>query len=230
MVLNNNSAARSLPPRRATTPALGTFPATDLALLNMEKRMKNELCTALAGVLLVTSVPALAQTTGGQGTNQSNPMQQAPAGTPAGVNAAPLSDGDFVAAAAVANRFEIQGAELALAQAGDARLKDFARMMLTDHKMALQELEAAAKEAGVAMPTEPALDQSHATKISALESRKDPAEFDRAYRADQMQAHQQAVTLLETYQRTGAKNSLRVWAAKTLPVVKKHLEKLNSMK
>jgi len=191
--------------------------------------MRNELCTALAGVLLIASVPAQAQTMGGQGTNQSTPMQRAPAGTPAGVNAAPLSDQDFVAAAAVADRFEIQGAKLALVRAGDAKLKEFARMMLTDHKAALQELEAAAKEAGVVMPTEPALDQSHATKIVALEGRTDPADFDRAYRTDQMQAHQQAVTLLETYQRTGAKNSLRVWAAKTLPVVKKHLEMLNSM-
>lgn len=193
--------------------------------------MRIELGIAAAGLLLMmASLPAQSQTTGGQGTNQSNPMQQAPAGTPAGVNAASLSDQDFVAAAAVANRFEIQAAELALAQAGDAKLKEFARMMLTDHKAALQELEAAAKEAAVAMPTEPALDQSHATKIAALESRKDPADFDRAYRVDQMQAHQQAVTLLETYQRTGAKNSLRVWATKTLPVVKKHLEKLSSMK
>lgn len=192
--------------------------------------MKNMVCIAAATTLLIATAPARSQTMGGQGSNQATPMQQAPAGTPAGVNAAPLSDQDFVAAAAVANRFEIQSAELALARAGDARLKEFARMMLTDHKAALRELEAAAKEAGVAMPTEPALDQSHATKIAALESRKDPTNFDQAYRTDQMHAHQQAVTLLEMYQRTGTKNSLRVWATKTLPVVKKHLEMLATMK
>ncbi len=192
--------------------------------------MKNMVCIAAATTLLIATAPARSQTMGGQGSNQATPMQQAPAGTPAGVNAAPLSDQDFVAAAAVANRFEIQSAELALARAGDARLKEFARMMLTDHKAALRELEAAAKEAGVAMPTEPALDQSHATKIAALESRKDPTNFDQAYRTDQMHAHQQAVTLLEMYQRTGTKNSLRVWATKTLPVVKKHLEILNTVK
>ena len=192
--------------------------------------MKNMACIAAAATLLIATAPARSQTMGGQGSNQATPMQQAPAGTPAGVNAAPLSDQDFVAAAAVANRFEIQSAELALARAGDAKLKEFARMMLTDHKAALQELEAAAKVAGVAMPTEPALDQSHATKIAALESRKDSTNFDQAYRTDQMHAHQQAVTLLEMYQRTGTKNSLRVWATKTLPVVKKHLEMLNTMK
>lgn len=192
--------------------------------------MKNMVCIAAAATLLIATAPARSQTMGGQGSNQATPMQQAPAGTPAGVNAEPLSDQDFVAAVAVSNRFEIQAAELALARAGDAKLKAFARMMLTDHKAALQELEAAAKEAGVAVPTEPALDQSHATKIAALESRKDPTNFDQAYRTGQMHAHQQAVALLEMYQRTGTKNSLRVWATKTLPVVKKHLEILNTVK
>lgn len=192
--------------------------------------MRNELGIATAGILLMmVAAPAQSQTTGGQGSNHGTPMQQTPAGSAAGVRAAPLPDREFVAAAAVANRFEIQSAELALDRAGDAKLKEFARMMLTDHKAALAELETAAKEAGVAFPAEPGLDQTHATKIAALERRKDPVEFDQAYRTDQIHAHQQAVTLLETYQRIGAKEPLRVWAAKTLPAVKKHLVVLNTM-
>lgn len=178
----------------------------------------------IAVALLAVSLPIEAQTTGRQGSNQATPMQQAPSGAAAGVRAAPLPEPEFVAAAAVANRYEIQTAELALSRAGDARLKEFARMMLTDHKTALEELEAAAKEADVAMPTGSALDQAHATRLASLESRKDPGEFDQAYRTDQVQAHQQALTLLETYQRIGAKEPLRVWSARTLPVVRKHLE------
>lgn len=193
--------------------------------------MRRMLGIATGGLLLATvSAPAQSQTTGGQGTNQSTPMQQAPAGAPAGVISTPLPEREFVAAAAMANRFEIQSAELALARAGDANLKEFARMMLTDHKAALEKLEAAAVEAGVAMPTEPALDQTHATKIAALERRTNPAEFDQAYRTDQAQAHQQTLTLLETYQRIGAKEPLRIWAASTAAVVRKHLEMLDTMK
>lgn len=183
------------------------------------------------GILLATaSGPVLSQTTGGQGSNQSTPMQQAPSGTAAGVRAAPLPEREFVAAAAIANRYEIQTAELALARAGNSELKAFARTMLSDHKTALEELQAAAKEADVALSTESALDQTHATRLVSLESRTNPAEFDQAYRTDQIQAHQQTLTLLETYQRIGAKEPLRVWAAKTLPVIRKHLEMLNAMK
>lgn len=191
--------------------------------------MEKMVCVT-AAILLFATPPVYAQPTGGQGTNQATPMQQAPAGSPAGVSAAPLPEREFVAAAAIANRFEIQSAELALARAGDAKLKEFARTMLTDHKAALEKLGAAANEAGVAMPTEPALDQTYETKIAALERRTNPAEFDQAYRTDQAQAHQQTLTLLETYQRIGAKEPLRIWAANTAAVVRRHLEMLDTMK
>ena len=192
--------------------------------------VKTGMFTGTVAAVLAISLPTQAQTIGGQGANQATPMQEKPSGTPAGVNAAPVPERKFVAAAATANRYEIQTAELALTRAGDAKLKEFARMMLTDHKRALEQLAAAAKEADVAMPTGSALDQPHASKLASLESRKNPGEFDQAYRTDQVQAHQQALTLLETYQRIGAKEPLRVWAAKTLPAVRKHLEMLNAMK
>lgn len=191
--------------------------------------MRAGLSTVLGVTLLAASVSTHAQTTGGQGTNQATPMQQAPAGTASGVSVSRLSDREFIAAAAIANRYEIEAAELAVAQGGDPKLKDFARMMLSDHKKALADLETAAKQAGVSMPTASTLDQTHATKLSSLEARKDQAEFDKAYRGDQIQAHQQTVALLETYQRTGANEPLRAWAATTLPVVNKHLDMLNSM-
>lgn len=193
--------------------------------------MKSKLCIAAVSLLLATaSGPAQSQATGGSGTNQATPIQQSPSGTAAGVRATPLPEREFVATARVANLYEIQTAELALSRAGDPALKEFARMVMADHKTALKELEAAAKEADVAFPTGSALDRTHATKLASLEARKDPEQFDQAYRTDQIPAHRQTLTMLETYQRVGAKESLRVWAAKTLPVVRKHLDMLNAMK
>jgi putative membrane protein len=183
------------------------------------------LATATA---VAVAPPALAQTTGGQGTNQGTPQQQAPAGMPTGMNAAVPTDKEFVMATAIANRFEIMEAELALSQATDVKLKEFARMMVTDHSAALKELEAAAKAAGQPMPSDVALDASHQAKLNALKPRKG-ADFDQAYRNDQKQAHQEAIALLEAYQRGGTKEPLRAWAAKALPVVKKHLAALNGM-
>lgn len=195
-----------------------------------EQYVRTGTFAGVAVALLGLSLPVQAQTTGGQGSNQATPMQQTPAGTAAGVRAAPLPEREFVSAAAIANRYEIQTAELALSRAGDAKLKEFAHAMLSDHKAALEKLEGAARQADVAMPTESGLDQAHATRLASLESRNNPGEFDQAYRTDQIQAHQQTLTLLETYQRIGAKESFRVWAAETLPVVRKHMDMLNAMK
>lgn len=192
--------------------------------------MRTGIVTGVVVAILTASLPMQAQTTGGQGSNQATPMQQTPAGTAAGVRAVPLPEREFIAAATIANRYEIQSAEVALARAGDPRMREFARMMITDHKTALEELKAAAKAADVPMPTESALDQTHATKLASLEARKDPGEFGQAYRTDQVQAHQRTLTMLETYQRVGAKEPLRVWAANTAAVVRKHLEMLDAMK
>src|ERR671913_458313 len=90
--------------------------------------------------LLATAAPG--QTTGGQGaTNQGAVMQDRPAGTAPGARSTPLGDAEFVRRAVIANRFEIEEAQLALAQGADPRLKEFARAMVLDHGAALKDLD-----------------------------------------------------------------------------------------
>jgi putative membrane protein len=87
---------------------------------------------ATAGFCLLATA-ASGQTTGGQGTtNQGAVMQDTPAGTAPGARSTPLGDAEFVRRAVIANRFEIEEAQLALAQGGDARLKEFARTMVME--------------------------------------------------------------------------------------------------
>lgn len=136
------------------------------------------------------------------------------------VQDAPLGDADFVHRAVIANHFEIEEAKLALAQGGDSRLKEFARTMVMDHGAALKDLEAASRMAGVTLPDR-MLDEGHQAKINVL-SRKKGADFDQQYRADQRQAHDEAIALLVAYQQSGRSEQLRAWAIKMLPVVRKH--------
>src|SRR5437763_1577842 len=98
--------------------------------------MKKTILPALFLCLAATAASA-------QMINQGAVMQEAPAGT--GALSAPLSDADFVRRATIANRFEIEEAQLAVAQGSDARLKEFARTMVMDHGAALKDLEAAAR-------------------------------------------------------------------------------------
>ena len=99
----------------------------------------------------------------GQTTNQGAVMQDRPAGTAPGARSTPLGDAEFVRRAAIANRFEIEEAQLALAQGGDPRLKEFARTMVMDHGVALKDLETAARMAGVTVPDRK-LDEAHQAK------------------------------------------------------------------
>ena len=155
-----------------------------------------------------------------QTTNQGAVMEQAPARTV-------LGDAEFVRRAAIANRFEIEEAQLALAHGSDPRLKEFARAMVMDHGVALKDLETASRMAGVTLPDR-TFDKAHQAKINAL-SRKKGADFDQQYRADQRQAHDDAITLLVAYQQSGKSEQLRAWAIKALPVVRKHRETIGAL-
>ena len=182
---------------------------------------------AMAGICLAATATS-GQTTGGQGTtNQGAVMQDTPAGTAPGARSTPLGDAEFVRRAAIANRFEIEEAQLALAQGSEPRLKDFARTMVMDHGVALKDLEAAARAAGVTVPDRK-FDEVHQAKINAI-SRKKGADFDQQYRADQRQAHDDAIALLIAYQQSGKSEQLRAWTLKMLPVMRKHREAISAL-
>lgn len=188
---------------------------------------KMALFLAMAGICLAT-MTALAQTTGGQGTtSQGAVMQDTPSGTAPGARSTPLGDAEFVQRAAIANRFVIEEAQLALAQGGDPRLKEFARTMVMDHGAALKDLEAAARAAGVTVPDKK-FDETHQAKINAI-SRKKGTDFDQQYRADQRHAHDDAIGLLVAYQQSGKSEQLKAWAIKMLPVVRKHREAIGAL-
>lgn len=188
------------------------------------------------GVLMLCLQPLSVhgQSTGGQsgtGNPQSNPatpMQQQPSGTNPGTAATQMSPQQFALTVGSANKLEVMEGELALAQASDPKLKDFARMMVKDHTVALQELQAAAKAGNIVLPPDIALDAMHQAKINAIKNRKG-ADFDQAYRTDQVQAHQQAIAILDTYATAGSNPALKAWAAKALPVVRKHFEHLQAL-
>lgn len=168
--------------------------------------------------LCLAAAAASAQTT-----NQGAVMPE----VPAGARSAPLGDAEFVRRAAVVNRFDIEEAQLALAQGSDPRLKEVARITVMDHGAALKDLETAARMAGVTLPDRK-LDETHQARINAI-SRKKGADFDQQYRADQRQAHDEAIALLVAYQQSGRSEQLRAWAIKALPVVRKHRETIGAL-
>ena len=133
---------------------------------------------------------------------------------------------EFAMKASVGNTFEVEESKLALKQASSSKVKGFARMMIGDHTKAEKILQDAAKSAGA--PVDMTLDPPHQAMVDTLKG-KSGANFDKAYLADQVQAHTETAMLLGDYQQVGDNPKLKEWAKKTLPTVNAHLKKVQSL-
>src|SRR5262245_23783576 len=126
----------------------------NLSILSGRREMKAPTILALAAVTLAVTLaatlawPAAGQPAGGQtggtspATNPAAPMQQQPSGTGPGSAAATMMPKEFALNAAIANKFEVIEGLLALRQASDLKLKDYAQLMIKEHTAALEELQA----------------------------------------------------------------------------------------
>lgn len=137
-----------------------------------------------------------------------------------------MSASDFAMKASVGNTFEVEESKLALKQAKSPKLKTFAKKMIQDHTMAEKKLGMAAKASGAMV--EMKLDDPHQAMVTALQG-KSGADFDKAYTADQVQAHQDTAALLTTYKESGDDAKLKAWATKTLPTVEMHAKMIGAI-
>jgi putative membrane protein len=128
---------------------------------------------------------------------------------------------DFVKQVAISDMFEIESSKLA-AQKADAETKKFASKMVADHTKTSTELKAMVKGLDNA-PLPTAMDSSHQGKLDKLKGLSGD-QFTKQYRADQVAAHKDAVSLFDRYSKGGDNEKLKGWAAKTLPGLQHHLE------
>ena len=146
-------------------------------------------------------------------------------GEKTGVNSAlgiSPSTQDFVTQAAVGDMFEIQSSELAL-QRADEPTKAFATQMIAAHKKTTEELKSLLASANINVTPPATLDNAHKEKLDAL-GKLQGKEFTEQYQEDQVDAHEDAVSLFERYADGGENPALKQWAGKTLPELKHHLD------
>jgi len=154
---------------------------------------------ALAGCL----VAALAATAGG------------------GREGEPLTDAQFVQLVSANDLAEINLGKIAAMQANSPDVKMFAEHMVTDHTKSSKELLQIANKQGLKpAPKMDAKSQALSTQLLGL---KGPA-FDQAYMKHQVMAHQIAVRAFKAEASNGKDAELKSFAAKTLPIIEKHLK------
>ena len=121
---------------------------------------------------------------------------------------------------------EIEMGKIASQKAQNAEIKKFAQMMVTEHTKASNELKSIAAKQKLTLPTE--IGPRHKSTIDEL-NRLAGADFDREYVQAMVDAHEADVQLFEDQSEDDADQLARAFAAKTLPVLRKHLETIKNI-
>jgi len=180
--------------------------------------------------LAITAIAAVALTTAACG-KKDDARQDAAADSQIAAGASdtalppatPASPGQaFADAAAASDTFEIETSKLAAAKAASAKVKSFAEQMIKAHTDSTAKLKTAAAADSPAITPAPALTAAQQAKLADL-SAKSGADFDKAYAAAQVEAHQATLDALKTYAASGDVASLKAFASALVPTVTAHL-------
>jgi putative membrane protein len=121
--------------------------------------------------------------------------------------------------------FEIQSGKLAEAMGSTPAVKDFGKMLVTDHTKSSTMFKAAAKKTSPVVSLPMILPADLKSKMDALKAAKG-ADFDKLFVSQQTEGHQNA---LKAYSSGGDQASLKEFATTATPVVQGHLTKLEAM-
>ena len=130
----------------------------------------------------------------------------------------------FVKLVTSSNEFEIQSSELAEEKGQSEHVKEVAAQIIADHTKAAGDLAAALEAAGETAPPEPpVLSPKHEDMIALLEG-AEGEKFEMLYVDMQAVAHMEAVSLFQTFAKGGDNETVKAFAAETLPTLVMHLE------
>ncbi len=142
--------------------------------------------------------------------------------------AAPRSTENFVKNATVGNMFEVQSSIIALEKSQNEAVKEFAGIMVEDHREAAQAMKKALADSGTDAVPPTGLDEKHRKLLDKMQSAEGAA-FDKQYINAQVMAHNEAVDLFAQYSRNGEAGPLQAFAAGTLPTLKEHQEHVKEL-
>lgn len=183
----------------------------------------------LASVCVLLAAPAFAQSSSPNAAPANAAQQNTEPQPPQGATEPAPSTADFVKNAAISGMFEIESSRLALEKKAKGD-RHFADKMIRDHKKIDAQLKHLVGSGRVKAELPKALDSQHQEMLDQLR-KESGGQFDKDYDKMQLDGHKQAVTMFQSYAKSGDNPALKRWAAKTLPHLQEHLtmaEKLTS--
>lgn len=176
-----------------------------------------------AALIAVSSIALALAGCGKKEDPAASATSSAEAANSAATEAAAIPAGEaFANAAASSDAFEIEASRLAAEKAGAAKIKTFAAQMIKAHTESTAKLKAAAAAATPPITPDPALTPDQQAKLDALKA-KTGSDFDTAFKAAQVEAHQMTLDALKAYSASGDVPSLKGFATELVPTVTAHL-------
>lgn len=135
---------------------------------------------------------------------------------------APMTDQQFVDFAAQTDMLEANLGQLAQDVAATQAVKDYGKMLVTDHTADYQKLQSAATQAGLTVPT--AIDAEHnKSMIGPMHALKGAA-FDHKYIAEMVTGHTKALAIYKKEADDAKDAAIKTYAQNAIPVLEKHLD------
>ncbi len=131
---------------------------------------------------------------------------------------------DFLKAAAQGGMAEVQLGNLAATKSQNAEIKAFGKLMAADHAKVNAEVKALAAKLKYTLPTDVG---SHRSTIDDLT--KAQANFDKDYVNAMVKDHEDDVAAFQKQADNATDADVKAFAARTLPTLKSHLEKIKAI-
>lgn len=188
--------------------------------------------TGVAALALIFGAgPAFAQY-GGGGSAQQPQGRQSNSTTTQGNSQATsdstksTADENFVKKAAEGGMAEVKLGRLAEERGSNPAVKNFGRRMVQDHSKANNELKSVTSKESIPLPDE--MDKSDQATYDRLSKLSGDA-FDRAYARDMVKDHTKDIAEFQKEAKNGRDESIKNFAAQTLPTLQNHLEQARQM-
>lgn len=136
-------------------------------------------------------------------------------------------DSDFAVKAADGGMMEVMMGELAQKNSTMQELKDYGKMLVTDHSKANEELKALAAQKNINLPG--AMSEDHQKKYNDI-AQKTGADFDKDFIDMMINDHKHDIDLFQKEADRGNDADLKAFAAKTLPTLQQHLDRIQQIK
>ncbi len=136
------------------------------------------------------------------------------------------NDANFMVNAASGGMLEVELGKIAEKNAASQQVKQFGKMMITDHTKANNELKALAAKKNIVVPATPGKDEQ--TKIDKLQ-KEQGKDFDKDYVSLMIDDHKDDIQEFKKAADNAQDSDIKAFALKNLPVLQKHLNSVQAI-